>query len=63
MATTMMSIEDELDLVRRQLNDLVRYRTTSGLIPSEELRYRSLCQSERSLLQARTEREAVSYSW
>jgi hypothetical protein len=57
MATTMMTIEDELSLVRRQLNDLVRYRTTGGLISSEELRYRSLCQAERSLLQARNERE------
>jgi hypothetical protein len=49
----MLTIDDELELVRRQLNDLVRYRTTGGLIPSEELRYRSLCQSERSLLHAR----------
>jgi hypothetical protein len=53
MSTTMLTIDDELELVRRQLNDLVRYRTTGGLIPSEELRYRSLCQSERSLLHAR----------
>jgi hypothetical protein len=60
MSITMLTIHDELDLVRRQLNDLVRYRTTSGLIPSEELRYRSLCQSERSLLLARYAREGVS---
>ncbi len=58
----MLTIDDELDLVRRQLNDLVRYRTTSGLIPSEELRYRSLCQSERSLLQARGVREGAFQS-
>jgi hypothetical protein len=56
MVTTMMTIDDELSLVRRQLNDLVRYRTTGGLISSEELRYRSLCEAERSLLQARATR-------
>jgi hypothetical protein len=60
MSITMLTIDDELNLVRRQLNDLVRYRTTSGLIPSEELRYRSLCQSERFLLLARDAREGVS---
>lgn len=56
----MLTIDDELKLVRRQLNDLVQYRTMSGLIPCEELRYRSLCQAERSLLEARDVREGVS---
>ncbi len=59
MATTVMSLEDELDLVRRQLNDLVRDRSTIGLIPSEEHRYRSLCRSERTLLEARSARGAT----
>ena len=59
MATTMMSVDDELDLVRRQLNDLVRDRSTIGFIPSEELRYGWLCRSERALLEARSARGAA----
>jgi hypothetical protein len=58
MVATMMTIDDELSLVRRQLNDLVRYRTMGGLIPSEEVRYRSLCESERTLLLVRQGRES-----
>jgi hypothetical protein len=44
------SRDKEIDVVRRQLDDLGALRTTSGLTTGERVRYRELCVSEQAML-------------
>jgi hypothetical protein len=47
--------EDDLEFVRRQLDDLALIRVMGEFRPQDDLRYQSLCQKEQSLLsQSRT---------
>jgi hypothetical protein len=46
------SREKEIDVVRRQLDTLGVLRSTTGLTSGEKARYRELCASELTMLNA-----------
>jgi hypothetical protein len=54
------SYTDDLEFVRRQLDDLALIRAMGQFRPVDDLRYQSLCQKEQALLSESRRNVAVS---